>query len=129
MVIVPQPAPPAPPPRAAVPPKPIPAGRWELLAERQADLNLDRDRIPVGRGPYRELQLVVRGAPLEIHEMVVTFGNGEQFRPKLRFHFDEQTTSRVIDLPGDLRNIKQVDFLYRTPTKRQGKAVITLYGR
>ena len=131
VVIVPPPAPPAPPPPVAVKPKPVPAGRWELLGERQADLKLDRDRIQVGRreGTFRELQLTVRGAPLEVHDMVVTFGNGEQFRPKLKLHFDERTASRVIDLPGDRRTIKQVDFVYRTSARREGKATIALYGR
>jgi hypothetical protein len=130
-VIVPPPAPPAPPPPVAVKPKPIPAGRWELLGERQADLKLDRDRIVVGRagGKFRELQLTVRGAPLEVYDVVITFGNGQQFKPNLRFHFDERTTSRVIDLPGDLRTIKQVDFVYRTSARRQGKAAVALYGR
>jgi hypothetical protein len=131
VVVVPPPAPPAPPPPVAVAPKPIPAGRWELLGERQADLKLDRDRIQVGRrdGRFRQLQLTVRGAPLEVYDMVVTFGNGQQYKPNLRFHFDERTTSRVIDLPGDTRVIKQVDFVYRTSARRQGKATISLYGR
>jgi hypothetical protein len=131
VVIVPPPAPPAPPPPVAVTPKPMPAGRWELLGERQADLKLDRDRIQVGRreGTFRELQLTVRGAPLEIYDMVVTFGNGQQYKPPLRLHFDERTSSRVIDLPGDRRTIKQVDFVYRTSARRQGKATIALHGR
>jgi hypothetical protein len=72
---------------------------------------------------------MVRGAPLEVYDMVVTFGNGEQFKPGLKFHFDERTTSRVIDLPGNRRAIRQVDFLYRTAARRQGKATISLYGR
>ena len=80
-------------------------------------------------GRFRQLQLTVRGAPLEVYDMVVTFGNGEQFKPNLRFHFDERTTSRVIDLPGDRRAIKQVDFLYRTAARREGKALVSVYGR
>jgi hypothetical protein len=142
VVVVPPPAPqeraPAR-PRYDPAPKPIPApvapdrggGNWDLLGERHADLKLDRDRIQVGRreGSFRQLQLTVRGAPLEVYDVVVTFGNGEQFRPNLRFHFDERTASRVIDLPGKRRAIKQVDFLYRTSARREGKATISLYGR
>lgn len=132
--VAPPPPAPAPPPRFDPPPKPAPApgGKWELLGERQADLKLDRDRIVVGGragGPFRELQITVRGAPLEMHDMVITFGNGQQYKPTLRLHFDERTSSRVIDLPGDRRNIKHVDFVYRTAARREGKAVVTLYGR
>src|SRR5512132_894864 len=108
-----------------------PAGGWVLLGERQADLKLDRDRIVVGRveGKFRQIQITVRGAPVEMYDVVVTFGNDQQFKPTTRFIFDERTSSRIIDLPGELRAIKHVDFLYRSASRREGRAVIQLYGR
>jgi hypothetical protein len=101
------------------------------LGQRQANLKMDRDRIDVGRsqGLFRELRFTVRGAPLEMHEMVVTFANGSQFKPALKLHFDEKTSSRNIDLPGDRRVIKSVDFAYRSANRREGTATVMLYGR
>lgn len=119
-------------PVAPPPPRPPAAGdKWELLGQRQANLKMDRDRIDVGRsqGTFRELRFTVRGAPLEMHEMVVTFGNGSQFKPALKLQFDERTSSRNIDLPGDRRAIKSVDFAYRSANRREGTATVMLYGR
>ena len=104
---------------------------WELLGQSEADLRNDRDRIQVGRreGTFRALRVVVRGAPLEMSDMVVTFGDGQTFSPKIRYRFDENTSSREIDLPGDRRAIRSVDFNYQSVSRREGRATVYLYGR
>jgi hypothetical protein len=104
---------------------------WELLGRREVDFKGDKDRIEVGRseGRFRQLRFEVRGGSIELRDMVVTFGDGKKFSPNVRHHFDEKTTSRVIDLPGDRRVIKSVDFAYRSTNPREGKARVTLYGR
>jgi hypothetical protein len=61
--------------------------------------------------------------------MVVTFNNGETFRPKIKEFFDERTSSREINLPGDRRGIRSVDFDYRSADRREGRATVYLYGR
>jgi hypothetical protein len=106
-------------------------GGWELLGQREADLKMDRDRIDIGRreGTFRELRVVVRGAPVEIYNMVVTFGDGRTFSPNIKHRFDENTSSREIDLPGDRRTIRAVDFQYRSLGRREGRATVMLYGR
>jgi hypothetical protein len=104
---------------------------WELLGKGEADFKKDRDRIDIGRreGTFRALRLVVRGAPLEMSDMVVTFGDGQTFSPKIKQNFDERTTSREIDLPGDRRAIRSVDFTYRSPDRGEGRATVYVYGR
>ncbi len=106
-------------------------GRWELMGRREVDFRGDHDRIEVGRreGTYRQLELRVEGAPIEMYDMAVTFANGETFKPNLRHRFAEGSRSRVIDLPGDRRAIRRVDFSYRTINRREGKARVALYGR
>jgi hypothetical protein len=105
--------------------------QWELLGRREVDFTNDRDRIEVGRreGSFRQLQIRVQGGPIELHDMVVTFNNDQTFSPKLSQRFSEKSGSRVIDLPGDRRNIKHVDFAYRSINRRAGKATIALYAR
>jgi hypothetical protein len=85
-----------------------------FLGERTVNGGLDHDVIPVGRseGQFRELMIVVERAPVEIYDLVVTFGNGERFEPRTRLVFGRDTTSRSIDLPGATRVIKRVDFRY-----------------
>jgi hypothetical protein len=104
---------------------------WEELGRREVDFRGDKDRVEVGRseGRFRQLRFTVRGAPIEMRDMVVTFGNGETFSPNLRHQFDERTSSRTIDLPGDRRTVRHVDFVYRSTSRREGKATVTLFGR
>lgn len=87
---------------------------FTFLGERTVNGGVDHDVIGVGRseGTFRELMVVVERAPVEIYDMVVTFGNGERFEPHTRMVFGRDTTSRSIDLPGNTRVIKRVDFRY-----------------
>jgi len=106
-------------------------GRWELLGRQEVNFRADHDRIDVGRreGKFRQLEIRVQGAPVEIRRMVVTFANDEKFDPRIRRRFDESTRSHVIDLPGDRRVIKRIDFDYASPNRRAGKAIVEVYGR
>ena len=89
-------------------------GDWVMLGERTVDGVRDRDVITVGarEGKYRRIMLVVENSALELHDLVVTFGNGTHFEPNTRHVFGPQTRSRVIDLPGDARFIRSVEFRY-----------------
>jgi hypothetical protein len=104
---------------------------WELLGEQVAEFKVERDRIEVGRreGRFSKLRVAVKGAPLEMYDMVVTFGDGTTFSPNIRHHFNENSWSHEIDLPGDRRTIRSVDFRYRSPDRREGRATVLLYGR
>ena len=107
------------------------SGNWELLGRREVDFKNDHDRIDVGRseGRFRQLQLRVKNAPIEISDMVVTFQNDETFKPNLRHRFSEGTGTKTIDLPGDRRGIKRIDFRYKSIDRREGKGVVEVRGR
>jgi hypothetical protein len=104
---------------------------WERLGARDVDFRGDRDTIEVGKseGRFKQLQIRVKDAPIEISNMVVTFGNGETFNPNLRHRFDEGSGSRNIDLPGDRRTIKKIDFRYQSIKRREGKGRVEVYAR
>ena len=107
------------------------ASGWERLGEREVDFRGDHDRIEVGRkeGRYKQLQIKVKDAPIEISNMVVTFANNQKFSPQIRHRFAEETGIRVIDLPGERRAIKSIDFKYRSINRREGKGTVEVYGR
>jgi hypothetical protein len=87
---------------------------WSKLGERWVDGTHDRDVIPVGArdGAFRRIMIVVENSALEMHDVVVTFGDGTSFSPRTRHVFAANTRSHVIDLPGDRRNIRSVEFRY-----------------
>lgn len=104
---------------------------WERLGGRDVDFKGDHDRIEVGRneGRFKELQIRVKGAPIEITNMVVTFGNDEKLNLNFRHRFPEGSGTRSIDLPGDRRTIKRIDFNYRSISRREGKGRVEVYAR
>jgi hypothetical protein len=84
------------------------------LGERIVNGGVDHDVIHVGRadGQFHEIMIVVERAPVEIFDLIVTFGNGQRFEPRTRLVFGPESTSRNIDLPGGARFIKRVEFRY-----------------
>lgn len=126
--------PPAKPTLAAVPP-PSTQG-WEHLGARPVDSRLDHDAVLAARqGAFRVVRLDVEGGNLEMFNIKITFGNGETFSPATRLLFGAGTMSRVIDLPGEARVIRRIDFFYRSlggPLAAGGmetKATVHVYAR
>jgi len=106
-------------------------GRWEFLGQREVDFRNDHDQIEVGRseGRFKQLQIRVKDAPIEVSNMVVTFANDQTFSPKIRQRFSEGSGTRIIDLPGERRTIKRIDFNYRSISRREGKGTVEVLAR
>jgi hypothetical protein len=115
-----------------------PGRNWTLLTKQQVNFRDDRDHINVGDvgrhdGKFKELQVRVDGAPVEIRKMVVTFDNGEKFDAISRRHrFDENSRTLVIDLPSqhrrDIRSI-DIDYFSVENQRRDGKGTLLVYAR
>ena len=107
------------------------AGSWELLGRKDVSFSVERDHIDVGRaeGRFREIQIVVEGAPVEVYDVRIVFGDGSDFRPTTRFTFAPGSTSRQIDLPGRDRFIRRIEFVYRKTSGVFRRATVTVYGR
>jgi hypothetical protein len=105
-------------------------GRWEFLGERVVHGRVDADVIPVTRleGRFSELMVEVKGSALEMYDMRVTFGDGEDFSPPTRLVFAKGSRSRSIQLPGGNRIIRKVEFRYGN-LPRGGRARVKLFGR
>lgn len=104
---------------------------WELLGSRVVNYTLDRDEIMVTRaeGLFTGLKIKVLRGPVNMHRLVVHYGNGEVEEIELRENFRAGGESRVIDLPGNKRIIKKVVFLYDTKNLANRRAVVELWGR
>jgi hypothetical protein len=114
---------------ASATPLPVRAD-WELLGQRKVEFRAERDVIAVTarEGAFTAIKLEVDGGNLDLYNIRVVFGNGEVFSPETRFEFREGSWSRTIDLPGNKRVIKRIEFYYRSELKR-GRATVKAYGR
>lgn len=107
------------------------SGGWEAIGAREVDFRADRDNLEVsGSRAFRSLMFQVNGGDLELYNVKVTFANGDTFSPDLRLNFDANTRTRAIDLPGALRDIRRIDFFYRSVRGGgEGKATVRVFGR
>jgi hypothetical protein len=125
----PPPSPPAPPGRDKLSDRQFDRrSNWDKLGERWVEGRVDRDTIKVGKkdGAFVAFALVVEHSAVEVFDVVVTFGDGSTWSPNTRLVFGAGTTSRVIDLPGDARFIKKVEFRYGN-LPGGGKAQVELW--
>lgn len=106
-------------------------GKWTLLGERLVNDRLDRDAIPVtaAKGDYKSLVIRVKGASVDFKKVVVVYGNGERDEIELRNTIPAGGSSRVIDLKGRDRIIREIEFWYDANTIRGRKAMVRVFGK
>ncbi|HRG68989.1 MAG TPA: hypothetical protein PLS73_09085 [Saprospiraceae bacterium] len=106
-------------------------GRWEQLGSRTVKFGMDRDEIMVTatEGFFTGLKIRVTNSALNMHKMVIHFGDGTTQDVELKNNFRAGQESRVIDLAGNRRVITKVVFWYDTKNARQTKAVVELWGK
>ncbi len=104
---------------------------WTKLGERRVSFAAESDTIHVThlKGRYRRLTFVVRESSVEMYDVVVTFANGDVYAPATRLHFNADSRSRVIDLPGARRTVKKVEFRYRSKNVFNGFGEVELWGK
>lgn len=104
---------------------------WEFLGARKIDYRLDRDEILVTRaeGVFSAIKLKVRRSPINLHKVVIHYGNGEVDEIETRNNIRAGGETRVIDLPGNKRVIQKVVFWYDTKNLAARKGVLELWGR
>ncbi len=105
--------------------------RWEKLGERKVNYGLDRDEIIVtaAEGRFTALKFKIQKGGINLHKVVVHFGNGTTEELEVRDEIPGGGESRVIDLPGNKRIIQKVVFWYDTKNFANQKAHLELWGR
>jgi hypothetical protein len=104
---------------------------WSRLGQQQVSFRAERDAISgLGDGRFRHILVAVKDADIEMFDIKIIFGNGETFSPMTRFYFGGDTRSRVIDLPGDERVIRRVEFAYKSVRGGgDGQATVEVFGK
>ena len=104
---------------------------WELLGVKKVDYALDRDEVLVTsrEGTFTGIKISVKRSPINLHKIVVHYGNGQVDEIEVRANIRAGGETRVIDLPGNKRVIQKVVFWYDTKNLARGKGVVELWGR
>lgn len=102
-----------------------------VLGERTVDFHADHDVIQVGTydGWFKSIGFWVERNNIEVFNVVVTYGNGEREKIETRLIFDEGTRSRMIQLEGGKRRIRNIAFTFKTVGNWfEGRARVVVFG-
>jgi len=104
---------------------------WDFLGSRTVNFSLDKDVLEVGAkdGAFTKLLFKVDKGSLNMHKIVVSYGNGSRDEINVKHEFKRGTTSRVVDLKGKGRIVKRITFWYDTKNRSARKATMKVYGR
>jgi hypothetical protein len=107
-------------------------GSWRLIGETKVSGGgVDHDIIKV-EGPgdnFRKLKFKVTNSGLNMIRMVVTYDNGGREEIDIRQNISQGGESRVIDLKGGKRSIRNIQFWYEDKGILDGKARVAVFGR
>ncbi len=110
-----------------------PPPRWEKLGQRAVNYGLDRDEIAVTArdGRFTAIKLMIKKSPINLHRVVIHFGNGTKQEVNVRNKIPAGGETRVIDIQGGRRVISKVVFRYDTKglLRMRSKGVVELWGR
>lgn len=113
-------------------PRPGTVGEWRYLGTVNARFTADHDAIVV-QGPYdffRRIKFKVTSAPINLIRLIVTYNDGGlPENIDTRFSIPAGGESRVIDLRGNRRKIRTIEFWYDTKGVLQGRANVSVFGQ
>lgn len=104
---------------------------WEKLGTKKVNFGLDKDVIPItsAEGVFTKLKVKVTAGSLNMHKMVVVYGNGQRDEIQLKHNFGRGGATSVLDLAGNKRVIKKVIFWYDTKNRSRKRATVHLFGK
>ena len=106
-------------------------GGWIHLGDKHVDGHADHDKISIGssEGTFRQLQIRVREAAVDFQRVVVHFANGADEELQFRERINAGGQTRPMDLRGNDRVIKSVEFWYEKAHWGERRPTVELYGR
>jgi hypothetical protein len=110
----------------------VAAQGWTLLGSRTVTDRVDHDSIAVSgaRGNFTGVKIAVgKMSPIQFYRVVVHYGNGGSQELELRDLIPAGGETRVIDLRGDERIIRNIDIWYEARSIGPRGAVVRVFGR
>src|SRR5215813_6064083 len=100
------------------------SAQWREISSKEVDYAVDHDTLNVTamQGDFRKVRIGVSRAPVRFYRVVITYGNGNKQRVNVRALIRPGGQTRVIDLQGNERVIRKVDFWYESASLLRQKA-------
>jgi len=104
---------------------------WDLLGEQKVNFVRDRDGVKVfNNTTYTAIRFKVENREVRINELNVVYQNGDKLNPVIDDVIAADQYSRIIGLTPEGKNIRSVDFRYRTTGNvLKGRANVLIFGK
>ncbi|WP_299252525.1 DUF2541 family protein [uncultured Aquimarina sp.] len=104
--------------------------KWEHLGSRTVNYKIDRDVIKVTAidGAFKKLKVKITNGSLNMHRIVVEYENREKQVIQIRKNFKKGEVTRLIDLKGNKRIIRNITFFYDTKNLSKKRAKVHVFG-
>ena len=102
-------------------------GTWEHLGTRKVNRKMDRDIITVTirDGFFTKIKIEVLDGSINMRQCIIEFGDGTKQIVEIRKTINANESTRNIDIAGNRRVIKQVEFIYDTKGIKLKKAKVS----
>jgi len=103
---------------------------WHKIGETTVDFKREKDQVMVmGADRFAALKFKVADAPVDIHDMRIFYEGGDSTIVKVNTPVLAGAESKIIDIKGGERNIKKIEFDYKTlPNRKDEKAHVEIWG-
>jgi hypothetical protein len=104
---------------------------WELLGEMKVDFARDNDKLEINSTTkYTAIRFRVEKREVKIKDLKVVFANLDKLEPAIDEVIPADQYSKVIDLGGEGKEVRSIEFKYRTTgSLLKGRANILVFGR
>jgi hypothetical protein len=110
----------------------VQAPRWEVLGQKNVTDRVEHDIIPVTRakGTYTAIKIEVQRRAVDFHRVTIHFANGDDQNVEMRASIPARGETRVIDIEGNNRIIRSIEFWYDAKTLGKGqRSTVRVLGR
>ncbi|MBX2938696.1 MAG: hypothetical protein KF880_01335 [Ferruginibacter sp.] len=104
---------------------------WELIGEEKANFVKDRDEIMVNSTSlFTDIRIKVENKKLIVHNFKVVYPNGDKMQPAMPSSLSPNQYSSVIHLSPTGRQLRSVEFKYRsTGNILKGRGRVLIFGK
>jgi hypothetical protein len=110
----------------------VASAQWRSLGTKEVTDRIEEDTFHVGaqRGQFSRLRFRVGRNPIQIQRMEINYTSGEKDEVELRNRIGANQYSRIIDVRGRNRYIRNVKFWWDAATLGPGRTTtVTLFAR
>ena len=104
---------------------------WDLIGERKVNFVRDRDEVKVYNNiGYTAIRFRVEKRDIKINNLQIVYQNGDVLSPVIDDVINKGEYSRVIELSVEPKNIRSINFKYRTTgSVLKGRANVLIFGK